>query len=334
MTAATVLRQGEPSGLRPVDPSRDLVRVAWLIQTAFADDLDQAGRSMLRDMRNLGRLGPILWWLDQPNIGISSVLSGFVWVEGGEVVGNITITPVSSGSHRWIISNVAVAKSHQHQGIAQHMMEAAIEYIHQQRGEVVSLQVRDDNLPALHIYESMGFQAVFGTAYLRLDQVPTTDSVSVDPVDLRHRRFTETDANMAYQLARAATPHAVQMEQPISSYRFRLGIEARLLDWIWRLMGKGPALRVVLEKGDHLEAAIATQPATWRSESQIALTVHPASRGPAEKPLISHVLSHLRQWSHSVALVRHPTYHPEGIEAFELFGFRLERTLLWMKHEM
>ena len=87
MTAATVLRQGEPSGLRPVDPSRDLVRVATLIQTAFADDLDQAGRSMLRDMRNLGRLGPVLWWLDQPNIGIGSVLSGFVWVEGGEVVG-------------------------------------------------------------------------------------------------------------------------------------------------------------------------------------------------------------------------------------------------------
>ncbi len=317
-----------------MDPSRDLVRVATLIQTAFADDLDQVGRSMLRDMRNLGRLGPLLWWLDQPNIGISSILSGFVWVEGGEVGGNITITPVSSGSHRWTISNVAVAESHQHQGIAQHMMEAAIEYIHQQRGEVVSLQVRDDNLPALHIYQSMGFQAVFGTAYLRLDQVPMTAAFSVDLVNLRHRRFTETDANMAYHLARAAMPHAVQMEQPISSYRFRLGIEARLLDWIWRLIGRGPALRLFLEKGDHLEATIATEPATWRSESQITLTVRPASRGPAEKPLISHVLSHLRQWSHNVALVRHPTYHPEGIEAFKSFGFRPERTLLWMKHEM
>ena len=59
MTAATFLRQGEPSGLRPVDPSRDLVRVAWLIQTAFADDLDQAGGAQLA-------LGGVRWYTPPP----------------------------------------------------------------------------------------------------------------------------------------------------------------------------------------------------------------------------------------------------------------------------
>ena len=99
------------------------------------------------------------------------MLTGFVWVEDGQVVGNVTLTQMLYVSDRWIISNVAVARPYRGRGIACSLMSAALDLVREWRGKVVTLQVRDDNVSALHIYQTMGFAALFGTSYLRLDQV-------------------------------------------------------------------------------------------------------------------------------------------------------------------
>jgi hypothetical protein len=62
--------------------------------------------------------------------------------------------------------------------------------------------------------------------------------------------------------------------------------------------------------------------------------VHPSSKGYVEHDLLSHALHYLWRWPQRATLARHPTYHPEGIEAFKAYDFREERTLLWMKLEM
>ncbi len=322
------------SGLRPMEPSRDLGGVAKLIQTAFADELDRAGRAALREMRNMSRLGPLLWWLDRMSVDFNEFLSGFVWVEGGQIVGNATVSRARPGSQRWIISNVAVAEPYRGRGIARALMEAAIELIREWRGQIVTLQVRDDNAPALHLYHSMGFQGIFGTAYLRLDRVPAVEPVRLDPARLRSRRLTITDARREYELASAAVPEKVQIEQPIRLSRYRLGFEQGLADWTRRLVGGDHTLRLVLESENHFEATVTAETGTWWRESQVYLMVHPASRGQVEKELVSHALHHLRHWQQRVTLARHPTYHPEGIETFKSFGFREERTLLWMRREL
>jgi ribosomal protein S18 acetylase RimI-like enzyme len=332
VTTVVIRRHCEPSGLRPVDPVRDIVAVADLIQAAFADDLDQTGHAMLREMRAMGRLGPLLWWFDSSSSGLSRLMSGFVWVEEGQIAGNVTVTQSSHWSDRWIISNVAVARAHRGRGIARSLMNAALDLIRQWHGKVVTLQVRDDNAPALHLYETIGFQSVFGTAYLCLDQVAPVQPVPLPNV--RPRRLTAADAGMAYRLVCAATPAAVQTEQPIRSAHYQLGLETRLKDWLRPLIGKAPGLRLVVENQGCLEAAIVTEPTDRSSESQIELAVHPDSKGRVEKQLIGYALCHLNRWSQRTAVARHPTYHPEGIEAFKSFGFRADRTLLWMKCEL
>jgi ribosomal protein S18 acetylase RimI-like enzyme len=334
MVAILARRKTESSGLRPMEPSRDLASVARLIQTAFADELDRSGQAALREMRHMSRLGPILWWLDRASVEFSELLSGFVWVEEGRIVGNVTVSRAAPGSRRWIISNVAVARAHQGQGIAQALMDAAIELIYEWGGQIVTLQVREGNGPAVHIYRTMGFQEIFGTTYLRLDRVPEVEPSPLVETRLRHRRFTVKDARQDYQLACAATPEDVQIEQPIHLGRYRLGFEQSIADRTRQLVGGGPTLRLVLERDRDFEATIVAETGTWWRESQVSLTVHPASRGQVERELISHALYHLKRWPRRPTLVRHPTYHPEGIEAFRSFGFQEERTLLWMRRDL
>ncbi|MEM7344562.1 MAG: GNAT family N-acetyltransferase, partial [Chloroflexota bacterium] len=134
-------------GLRPMDPLKDLGGVADLIEAAFADDLDSAGQNALRELRWLGRIKPVLWWMVYFSIDHTDFLSGFVWEENQTIVGNITVNRASVTSRRWLISNVAVAEPYRGRGIARSLMDAALELVKEYNGRSVSLQVRSDNPP-------------------------------------------------------------------------------------------------------------------------------------------------------------------------------------------
>ena len=73
MAAVIARRKTEASGLRPMEPARDLAGVARLIQAAFAEELDRAGQAALREMRKMSRMGPLLWWLNRASVEFSSV---------------------------------------------------------------------------------------------------------------------------------------------------------------------------------------------------------------------------------------------------------------------
>jgi ribosomal protein S18 acetylase RimI-like enzyme len=303
--------------------------VADLIQEAFAEDLDQAGHSMLREMRAMGRLGPLLWWLDGAGAGGYQMLSGFVWLEEGHIVGNVTITRASHIIDRWIISNVAVAAPYRGRGIARSLLRAALDMIREQRGRSVALQVRDDNQVAVYVYQTMGFKLLFGTAHLRMDAVPPVDQLPLPAAHLRP--LTGADSHAAYRLACAAMSKAAQDEYPVRLSHFQVGLEQRLTDWFRMMIGKTPTLRLVAENDGHLHAMVTVQPGGRGSESLIALTVHPDARGEIEPALIDHALRHIGRWSRGPVVTRQPTYHAEGVAAFTARGFRTERTLLWMK---
>ena len=334
MTAVVARSRTKSSGLRPMEPDRDLAGVANLIQSAFAEELDRNGQGMLREMRGMSRLGPLLWWLDQFSVEFNELFSGFVWVEEGQIVGNVTVSRAAPSSRRWVISNVAVASLYRGRGIAQALMDAAIELVREWHGSAISLQVRNDNLPALHVYHKLGFHEAFGTAYLRLDRVPPVKPPPLDPDRFRLIQFSGADGRKAYQLAQTVIPEEEQIERPIRRSQYNLGFEDRLGEWSRRLIGGGPALRLVQEIRGNFDATVIAAPGTWWEENRLTLMVHPSSRGTIEQDLIGHGLRYLGHWPQHPTLARHPTYHPEGIEAFRAYGFREERTLVWMRREM
>ncbi len=332
-------RRQDDNGLRPLKPSRDLRGVADLIESAFANELDRPGRAALREMRWLGRWGLLLLWLDFLSPDVNTHFSGFVWTDRGRIVGNATVSRNAPGSRHWFISNVAVARPYRGRGIARQLMEAAIEYVREMRGRAISLQVRRDNAPAVHLYESLGFRRITAVSFFFMPRPLPVEPLPLPAgVVLRPHRLDVRDSRATYELARLSTPPHVQAEKPLLQSRFRLGSEIPFNNFWRALAGLGRRKYWLVETqggGREVVGSLAVEPGLWHTEHRLAFMVHPAWRGRLEKPLISRALAYLQTCRPSRPIAfRHTEEHAEGIEALQHFGFKIEKTHLWMKLEL
>lgn len=335
MMSVLARSETEPFGLRPMNPMQDLAGVANLIEEAFANDLDQSGRTALRELRVLSQLKPLLWWMLLFSGDHTDFLSGFVWEEDNTIVGNITVNRASTGAQQWLISNVAVSRAYRGQGIARSLMYAALELVREYNGATVALQVRADNTPARHLYESLGFKQITGLAYLRLRRTYRPKLMPLPPgIIFRSRSFNAMDARLAYNLARIATPAAAQQEWPLRQSSFRLGNHEYVNSFVAQIIGSGPSTYWVVEHDGDFIAMVNTHPGYWRRANRIELLVHPEWRGQLEKPLISRALRYLGRWNQRSVTVKQAANHAEAVTTYRDFGFDEEQTLLWMKRTL
>ena len=329
----TLNRKIEKDGLRPLKPSRDLCGVADLIEEAFARELDQAGRTALRDMRMMGRWGFLFGWLDYFSPDVNTHLNGFVWLEQGRIVGNVTVSRNAPGSKHWFISNVAVSQLYRKRGIARALMTAALEYVREMRGYVVSLHVNQGNQPAIQLYQSLGFKHISATSYLKLDRIRDQPHIPLpDGVKMRAHRLDIQDATAAYALAKETVSDNIQVERPLRQSQFRLGSEIIFSNFWRRLIGLGESKHYVVESTDgKFVATLGIIAGSWWKPHKLTLTIHPDWWGHLEKPLISFALTYLKSCPGQTISFQHPAEHQAGISAFEEFNFTIQRTHIWMK---
>ncbi|NTU62109.1 MAG: GNAT family N-acetyltransferase, partial [Chloroflexi bacterium] len=166
-------------GLRPIQSMRDLVGVTVLIERAFADDMDAIGRSHMREMRWLGTLFGWMDWFSSPGQGF---MPGYVWVEDGRIVGNVTVRKLSTFGRGWMIGNVAVAPEWRGRGIARQMMEAGIELVRHNHGDWIALQVRTDNDIAHNLYQTLGFVGTGEMVYFECRTLNAGQAAPPEPV--------------------------------------------------------------------------------------------------------------------------------------------------------
>jgi ribosomal protein S18 acetylase RimI-like enzyme len=140
---------------------RDLYQIAELVELCFAERLDSSGRSAVREMKAVGRLGLLLAPLALLDSAFGmGIALGHVWRTGSRVVGNVSL--YRSGAHPflgrgWLIANVAVHPEHRRQGIAHALMIHTLEMARRYGGRWVTLQVEADNPGAIALYEGLGF---------------------------------------------------------------------------------------------------------------------------------------------------------------------------------
>lgn len=145
------------SQLRPINPRHDLKYVADLIELCFSDSLDADGKRYLRRMRHVSQNRENRWF-DTTPFQINNTAEGFVWEEDGQIVGNISLIPFFTlGYFTYLIANVAVHPDYRRRGIARSLTTAALDWVQKRRTRAVWLQVRDNNPPAIRLYESVGF---------------------------------------------------------------------------------------------------------------------------------------------------------------------------------
>jgi ribosomal protein S18 acetylase RimI-like enzyme len=334
MGARVIHRRSTVSGLRRSDIARDLGGVADLLEQAFAGDLEEADLRWLQEMKAFRFLAPFLWFASRTSPWSPGLFAGFVWVEDGRLVGNVNVTRADMGWRHWQISNVAVHPAYRRRGIARELVEAAIELVRQQGGEVVTLQVRRANRAAQTLYRSLGFDLLAGTTSLTLERMGPV--ALVPPTGVPMRPWRAGERQKACSLARAIAPPRAQRLIPQWEERFRLSCEKRLAEWINRLIRRQKIHRWAVEEGGQFVATLIVQAMgpVAIGPHRLEIMVHPDHHGLLEEALVTRALSTLVHYPHRVIEAQVSADHQEAIHLLQRRGFVEVKTLDWLSLEL
>ncbi len=232
-------RDKSADGMRPVNLQTDLSQLADLIEKAFASTMDTGGRSAIREMRQLSRLGIGLGLVSSMNDLAQGMSMGYVWVENGQIVGNVSVYPADYPrdlGKAWIIANVAVYPEYRGRGIATQLMDASLEMIRKRSGGVAVLQVDENNTVARQIYRKLGFvdERVF-TQWYRGCYLPSGRLKSNQDYDFRVVGRKLGDSQRELALAQAVRPQqqgGLDWLRPTHIQTFRLSTWRRFVNWM------------------------------------------------------------------------------------------------------
>ena len=206
--------------------------VADLIEICFASTMDADGQQYLRNMRQAAHDATFLHWATGMAERTAMPLSGYVWEENGQIVGNLSLIPlVKQGRRVYLVANVAVHPDYRRRGIARTLTETAIDHARQRLASSVWLQVRHDNSAALQLYGNLGFieQARRATWQSTPDQLRKPGSRGSMAVITR-RYSTDWEQHRAWLAA--IYPPAVTWNLPLNINNFRPSFFADLFRFL------------------------------------------------------------------------------------------------------
>ena len=133
MTSITLTARADTHpNLRPLSIMRDLPAVADLIELCFSGTMDSEGKRYVQEMRRAGRDNSFIKWANRATETTSLPLTGYIWEENGDIIGNASLVPFRHNKQRiYLIANVAVHPSHRRKGIARALTERALQHAHE-----------------------------------------------------------------------------------------------------------------------------------------------------------------------------------------------------------
>jgi ribosomal protein S18 acetylase RimI-like enzyme len=317
------------AGIRPFDIGTDLRPVAELIADAFAHELDPRGSAALREMRIMSHIGGVLKLLNRSTGEFDDLFGGFVWLEEGKVVGNVTVQRGERTGSRWQIANVAVAPAYRGRGIARQLVAHALDHIRENAGQWAVLQVYERNVVARTLYDHLGFEVVAGNTELRLSKTPNFAEAPEPP------NFTAFSVNQwqpLYDLANNQLGTQAQWWRSLRRVDFQLTFEQQLLEWFWRTAGRSQVYRWAVQRyRHHFDAALLLTAMRWRGVHQLKLWVRPEQYGQHEEALLGWALARLQAYPRWPVQLSLPHDHAAGLTAAQRHGFQVQQTLLTMR---
>jgi ribosomal protein S18 acetylase RimI-like enzyme len=316
-----------PGPIRPFNPARDMAALATLIEVAFAPELSLTGSRVVQDMRQMAFMGPML----SVARTLSIVFTGYVWVEDGRLVGNVSLTQEKEAGV-WSVSNVAVLPEYRRRGIAGQLVEVAMEHVRRHGGRRILLQVRSDNASAIRLYRRLGF--VTYDVQHELDLSLLAWPVVMGPLSSGLRRVHARDGAALYRLVARSTPEAVRARRPLRQHDYSRGPGWWLRQWLQAALGGQERLELVAEREGELEAYGSVTAYQVRGPHELQLHVLPEHRGQWEMALVEGLFSLMRRVPRYAVRTYVSDSHIQALEAFRLMGFRLLRTLDQMALDM
>lgn len=329
--ATTRVNKRYESGIRPFDIGCDLRPVAELIADAFAHELDTRGNAALREMRIMSHIGALLKLLNRSTGEFNDLFGGFVWVEDGKVVGNVTVQKADATGNRWQIANVAVAPTYRGRGISRLLMERALEFVTENRGEWAVLQVYAQNRIARHLYEQLNFEEVGGSVDLSLKRLPKVEPLG----NVNHfYSFAADQWQALYELVSSQQNGQMLWWRPPRRTDYQITLEQMVGEWFWRVIGRNHIYRRCIQTTQRFDAALVLTAARWRGVHQLQFWVQPTQVGQHEETLLHWALATLHdypRWPISLTLSMH---HQTALDCAKSYGFQEQQTLLTMRRKI
>jgi len=320
MSAITLPARSEAHPhLRSLNVMRDLPQVADLIETCFANTMDGEGLRYVRDLRRAGYDAGIRGWAARVSESASLPLTGYVWEEGGTIVGNASMIPFGHQRQRiYLIANVAVHPDHRRRGIARTLTERALIHARQRRAEAVWLHVRSDNAGALKLYEGLGFveraRRTLWHVASSAPAPPETPNISIRP---RHPRYWPAQRSWLQRFYSDELawhrPWSLAVLKPgFWNWLYLFFVDLNIQQWAAIKDGRLQAVLAYLPNGREQELFAAAGPGS-DPQALTALLFH-ARRSLSQRPQLS-------------------LEFPAGVydEEIRSAGFEAHRTLVWMR---
>jgi GNAT superfamily N-acetyltransferase len=314
------LTRAAPVHLRPLNPGRDLLQVADLIEICFANTMDPDGRDYLRQMRLAAREESFLRWSPSVTDGVPMGMGGFVWDENGAITGNLSLIPMIKHARRiYLIANVATHPSQRRRGIGRALTQAAVDFAAQHGASSAWLQVRQDNLPAFRLYESIGFvERARRTTWVNEPRYRAQTSDSSTRIAPR----SSAEWPMQRQWLTELYPRDVIWNLPIHPNRFSPG----LLNGMARFLFNEPIEHWAAHLGKSLVGLVTWEPSRTYADN-LWLAASPSSEDLAIRsllPVIRRLIPSRRPFSLNYPAGRSGSALSEA-------GFVENQTLIWME---
>jgi ribosomal protein S18 acetylase RimI-like enzyme len=330
--AATAIRQDlSRDGPRPVSIRTDLEQIADLIEVAFASSMDDAGRAAIREMRMITQVGPLMMLVSGLNRVLGGLEDGFVWVDSGKIIGNVSVSPAAypaSYGRGFIIANVATHPAHRRRGIARQLINKSLEAIRQKGGKFAVLQVDAENHGAQQLYRELGFrdERVFARWHRPAHLRPPARLTPMPFITLRDGREWQHE----YDIARLTRPNergGLAWLRPTHPDLFRPSLLRTLGLWA---QGRREE-RWVMRSPDRRELAGTLRiEAAFGGPDRLELLVAPFAKGQAEAPLINFALRAIDGRYHAVTM-EHPLDDTPAVQVLEQYEFERRYSLVHMR---
>lgn len=313
------------NGIRPVNIRQDLGRIADLLELCF-ENMDSAGRVAIREMRMLTRYGPLLRMLQGMDKLLKGLVQGYVWIEDGQLIGNVSIYPAGH-ENTWVIANVAVHPDYRRRGIAEKLCRAALERITEWKGQTAILQVDADNAVAQRLYERIGFHAerTFTRWRWSSQNRPPRALDKMPYITFRSYR----DWPSIYRLMEAVRPTpqgGMGWMRPTNEKAYR----PSPLNFIKATFNPGSREFWVVRGNKHVQGMILAEMRFGSWNMRFDMLVHPDYQGQLEDALINYLLRRAANQLRGT-VTEHPADDAIAEAIFRKYGFEAERSLVHMR---
>ena len=223
----------------------DLDRVREIFIAAFREEYGRRGVDIGAQVSRWKRAYPLLRLLAQFSNPYRYALNLHVWEEEGRVLGFIMTSPGSRERTRWHIDFVAVAPDTQGRGLGARLVEGIFDHYGARGVKLFTLEVDQDNGPALRFYDKLGFRRYASVTYFTREAPPPPPA---EPAT-GFRPMVAADAEAAYEMHVGSLPAPVRHIDSRTRADFAWGPSERAIAALRKALGHQDDQRWVLEEG-------------------------------------------------------------------------------------